>query len=189
MEVPPGEFRAYLFDCDGTIADSMPLHLKAWRQALARWGGEFPEELFYAYAGRPAETIVELLNQHFGLKMPPRDVDRAREENYRRLLPDIQPVLEVKAYIEAGYGKVPMAVVSGSGRESVIATLTHLKLLDRFDTLVGAEDYEHGKPSPEPFLVAARRLGVEPKDCLVFEDAELGFQSAAAAGMACAKVL
>jgi HAD superfamily hydrolase (TIGR01509 family) len=90
-------------------------------------------------------------------------------------------------HIEAQYGRIPFAVVSGSTRESVTASLTSLKLLDRFDTLVCAGDYEKSKPDPEPFILAAKRLGVSPKECLVFEDSDIGIQAATAAGMASVK--
>ena len=99
-------------------------------------------------------------------------------------LPQLQPVAEVLEHIDDQYGRIPLAVVSGSSRESVEASLTTLHLLDRFDALVCAGDYTKGKPDPEPFLLAASRLKVDPKSCLVFEDAELGVQAATAAGMA-----
>jgi HAD superfamily hydrolase (TIGR01509 family) len=183
MQLPEGPFEAYLFDCDGTIADSMPLHFRAWQGALASWNCNFSEELFYAWAGRSTAEIVKLLNQKYALTMDPEKVDLEREALYLASLPKIQAVPAVLAHIEAGFGKLPMAVVSGSRRASVTKTLEFLKLLDRFQTLVGAEDYRHGKPHPEPFLVAAERLKVRPERCLVFEDADLGLESAKAAGM------
>ncbi|MEO5668463.1 MAG: HAD family phosphatase [Bdellovibrionota bacterium] len=188
LTIPEGHFRAYLFDCDGTIADSMPLHHKAWLKALAPWGGQFPLPLFYAWAGRPTKTIVGLLNQKFGLSMPPDVIDREREDAYLASLHLIEAIEDVVAHVHSGHGRIPMAVVSGSPRESVIRTLTSLKLLDRFDLIVGAEDYTHGKPSPEPFLKAAAALGIAPQDCLVFEDADLGIESAKAAGMSWVKL-
>jgi HAD superfamily hydrolase (TIGR01509 family) len=183
LQIPEGPFEAYLFDCDGTIADSMPLHFRAWQGALASWNCNFSEKLFYAWAGRSTTEIVKLLNQKYALKMDPEKVDRDREALYLASLPKIQAVPSVLAHIEAGFGKLPMAVVSGSKRDSVTKTLEFLKLRDRFQTLVGAEDYKQGKPHPEPFLVAAQRLKVRPESCLVFEDADLGIESAKAAGM------
>lgn len=188
LKIPEGKFDAYLFDCDGTIADSMPLHLVAWQKALAPWNFEFPEELFYATAGQPVEFIVQVLNEKFGLSMPPKEVTESREAHYLDLLPQIEALPEVLAYIESGTGKIPMAVVSGSPRASVLETLTHLKLLDRFQAVVASGDYKHGKPHPEPFLNAAAKVGVSPERCLVFEDAELGIQSAKAAGMSWVRI-
>jgi HAD superfamily hydrolase (TIGR01509 family) len=104
------------------------------------------------------------------------------------MLPQLTAVPEVLEHIEALHGKIPFAVVSGSSRESVTASLETLKLLDRFDTLVCAGDYERSKPDPEPFLTAAARLGVKAASCLVFEDTDMGIQAATAAGMASVKV-
>ena len=96
---------------------------------------------------------------------------------------------EVLAHIHASHGRIPFAVVSGSTRDSVISSLEALGILDRFETLVCAGDYTHSKPHPEPFLLAAERLGIAPADCLVFEDTQMGIDSATAAGMASVKVL
>ncbi|MFU8873725.1 HAD family hydrolase [Micromonospora sp. SL4-19] len=188
IPLPPGDFRAYLFDCDGTIADSMPLHYTAWCSALDEWSCEFPEELFYAWGGRPIADIIATLNERHGLAMPVDTVARRQEELYQRSLPDLTAVPEVLAHIEDAHGRVPFAVVSGSTRESVTASLHTLDLLDRFDTLVCAGDYTRAKPDPEAFLLAAQRLGVPPADCLVFEDTDLGIQAATAAGMASVRV-
>ena len=115
-------------------------------------------------------------------------VARRKEALYFELLPQLQAVPEVLQHIEAEHKKIPFAVVSGSTRESVTASLTTLKLLERFDTMVCAGDYTKSKPDPEAFLLAAARLGVAPELCLVFEDTEMGIQAAKAAGMASVKV-
>ncbi|MFY9937082.1 MAG: HAD-IA family hydrolase [Silvibacterium sp.] len=187
--LPPGDFQAYLFDCDGTIADSMPLHYVAWKRALGEWGCEFPEETFYAWGGRPVTDIIGSLNEEQGLQMPVERVAARKEEYYFEFLPQLQPVPEVVEHIEAQHGRIPLAVVSGSSRESVTESLRTLRLLDHFRTLVCAGDYRNGKPHPEAFLMAADRLGVAPEACLVFEDTEMGIEAATAAGMASVKVL
>jgi HAD superfamily hydrolase (TIGR01509 family) len=188
LTLPPGIFKAYLFDCDGTIADSMPLHYVAWSRALAERGCEFSEELFYAWSGMSVAEIICTLNEQCGLCMPVADVAQRKEELYFENLPQLKAVPEVLEHIEASYGRIPFAVVSGSTRESVTASLTALHLLDKFETLVCAGDYMKSKPDPEPFLIAARRLGVAPRECLVFEDADMGIEAATAAGMASVKV-
>jgi HAD superfamily hydrolase (TIGR01509 family) len=111
-----------------------------------------------------------------------------KESLYFKLLPQLKPVPDVLEHIEAQHGRISFAVVSGSTRESVIASLVSLKLLDRFDTMVCAEDYTKSKPHPEAFLLAATKLGVAPEACLVFEDTEMGIQAAIAAGMASVRV-
>jgi HAD superfamily hydrolase (TIGR01509 family) len=188
LKLPAGSFNAYLFDCDGTIADSMPLHYVAWKNALGEWGCEFPEELFYAWGGRPTLEIVSTLNQMHGLNLPVEAVALRKEDLYYSLLPELKPIPEVLEHIEAQHGRIPFAVVSGSARDSVTASLVTLRLLDRFETLVCAGEYKNSKPDPEAFLLAASKLGVSPKSCLVFEDTDMGIQAAIAAGMASVKV-
>jgi HAD superfamily hydrolase (TIGR01509 family) len=188
LAIPPGNFRAYLFDCDGTIVDSMPLHYIAWKQALGEWNCTFDEELFYAWGGKPTVEIVTELNEMQGLSMPAEVVARHKENLYYDLLPQLQTVPEVVEHIEAQFGRIPFAVVSGSRRPSIVKSLTAVHLLDRFPVLVGSEDYKRSKPAPDAFLVAAERLGVAPKDCLVFEDTAMGIEAATSAGMASVRV-
>ena len=188
LQLPPGDFKAYLFDCDGTVADSMPLHYIAWKRALGEWGAVFPEDLYYAWGGRPVKEIIASLNEQQHLNMPIALVAERKEEYYVELLPQVKAVPEVLEHVLEAYGRIPMAVVSGSPREAVELTLKTLGILDRFNTLVCAGDYAKGKPDPEPFLMAAERLGVTPMNCLVFEDAVLGIESATRAGMASVKV-
>jgi HAD superfamily hydrolase (TIGR01509 family) len=189
LKLPEGPFKAYLFDCDGTIADSMPLHYVAWRRALGEHGCKFPEELFYAWGGMPTVQIVETLSAQQGLALNAKEVAHRKEMLYFELLPQLQAVPEVLEHIELSHGRIPFAVVSGGSRESVTNSLRTLGLLDKFETLVCAEDYTKSKPDPEPFLVAAERLGVAPADCLVFEDTAMGIEAATAADMASVKVL
>ncbi|MFJ8045437.1 HAD family hydrolase [Kitasatospora sp. NPDC096147] len=189
IPLPRGDFRAYLFDCDGTVADSMPVHYRAWSRAVGEWGGEFAEDLFHAWGGRPVADILADLNERQGLAMPVAEVARRREELYRELLPEVGLLPGILPHVEHAHRELRSAVVSGSTRESVQASLTALGVADRFETLVCAEDVSRPKPDPEGFLLAARRLGVAPEHCLVFEDSALGLRAAAAAGMAAVDVL
>jgi HAD superfamily hydrolase (TIGR01509 family) len=184
LTLPTGNFRAYLFDCDGTIADSMPLHYIAWKKALAEWNCVYPEDLFYSWGGKPVRDIIADLNKMQGLNIPIESVAERKEALYLEQLRQLKPIQEVLEIIQAEHGRIPFAVVSGSRRESVVGSLSVLNLLDKFDAIVSAEDYKNAKPAPDPFLIAAERLGVAAKDCLVFEDTALGIQSATAAGMA-----
>jgi HAD superfamily hydrolase (TIGR01509 family) len=188
LPIPAGDFRAYLFDCDGTVADSMPLHYIAWTQALAEWNCPFDEQLFYEWGGKPPVEIITTLSRMHNLDLPVATIAEHKENFYFSLLPTLKPVPEVVEHINAMYGKVPFAVVSGSTRESIVKSLATLHLLDRFDLLVGSEDYTRGKPAPDAFLVAAARLNIHPRNCLVFEDTALGIQAATAAGMASVRV-
>jgi HAD superfamily hydrolase (TIGR01509 family) len=188
LSLPAGTFRAYLFDCDGTIVDSMPLHYIAWKTALAEWSCTFDEGLFYSWGGKPVNEIISTLNAMQGLTMPVAVVGERKEGLYYDMLPQLKAIPEVLEHIEAQHGRIPFAVVSGGHVSSVTRSLTTVNLLDRFETIVGAEDYVNSKPAPDAFLLAAERLGVEPRDCLVFEDTELGIKAATAAGMASVRV-
>ncbi len=189
LALPAGDFQAYLFDCDGTIADSMPLHFIAWKQALAEWNcRSFDEQLFYAWGGLPVAEIIARLNRLDGLAMPLDEVRRRKEALYFELLPRLTAVPEVLEHIELQYGRIPFAVVSGSTRDSVAQSLRALGLEDKFPLWICAGDYVNSKPHPEPFLLAARQLAVAPEHCLVFEDTDFGIQAAQAAGMGWVKV-
>ena len=185
LKIPVGIFAAHLFDCDGTIADSMPLHYDSWVEAVSPYGIPFTHELFYAWSGIPTPKTIEMLNEKFGTRMPVEETTQVKEAAYFRALPRIRAIPEVLAEIHRHAGVLPIAVVSGSPRESVILTLRHLGIYELFPVILGAEDYPRGKPAPDPYLRAAELLGVPPNECLVYEDAVLGRESALAAGMQC----
>jgi len=188
LEVPEKDFRAYLFDCDGTIVDSMPLHYIAWKKALAEWNCPFEEELFYSWGGRPVREIITALNEMHGLAMPVDSVAKRKESLYFELEDQLKAIPDVIEHIEAKHGHIPLAVVSGSRRTSVLHSLSALGLVEKFDVLVCAEDYARGKPAPDCFLKAAEQLGIAPEDCLVFEDTEMGIEAAKEAGMSWVRV-
>ena len=188
LTLPQGPFKAYLFDCDGTIADSMPLHYTAWTTVLAEHGCTFPEDLFYSWGGMPVAEIIATLNHQQGLAMPVEQIAHRKEALYYDLIHQLKPIPEVLEHIHLSHGQIPFAVVSGGTRDSVTRALTALGILHKFDTLVCAGDYTRSKPHPEPFLLAAERLRVPPEACLVFEDTDMGIQAATAAGMASVKI-
>lgn len=185
LEIPAREFGGYIFDCDGTLADNMPLHYRAWSLAMADFGGQYPEELFYEWGGRPTANIVAALNERLGLSLDVESVVQRKEAYYFQLIPEVAPMEEVVEFARSLRGKSPLAVASGGHRALVVATLRALEIQDWFDAVVCAEDYDRGKPHPDPFLLAAKLLGVPPEDCVVFEDSPTGIEAAKAAGMAC----
>lgn len=182
LSLPPGT-TGLVFDCDGTLADTMPLHYLAWKDALGEHGHDFPEALFYEMAGIPTARIIELLNDRHGYKMPVDATAHRKEELYLQHIPKVTAIAEVVAFVHAYHGKLPMAVATGGTRAIVEKTLTAVGLLSHFDAIVTADDVKHGKPAPDIFLESARRLAQPPHQCVAFEDAELGLQSARAAGM------
>jgi HAD superfamily hydrolase (TIGR01509 family) len=188
LELPAGDFRAFIFDCDGTLADNMPLHFSAWSRAMADFGGSYPEELFYAWGGVPTGDIVRRLNTKFGWSLDVDEVVHRKEHYYRESIPQVEPRHDVVALVRERHGRLPMAVASGGHRDLVERTLHALGIHALFDAVIASEDYARGKPDPEPFLTAAARLRIEPRHCLVFEDTETGLQAARAAGMACVLV-
>ncbi len=188
LEMPAGDFRALIFDCDGTLADNMPLHFRAWTRAMEDFGGSYPEELFYEWGGVPTAEIVRRLNARFTLDLEVDGVVERKEHYYRAMIPGVEAKHEVVALARQHHGRLPLAVASGGHRDLVVRTLQALGIDEMFHTVVAAEDYERGKPHPDPFLTAAHRLGVEPAHCLVFEDTASGAAAARAAGMACVLV-
>jgi beta-phosphoglucomutase family hydrolase len=184
LVLPAGDFRAFIFDCDGTLADNMPLHFKAWTRAMADFAGSYPEDLFYEWGGVPTADIVRRLNAKFGLSMDVDKVVDRKEHYYREMIPQVAPMHDVVALVRESHGTKPLAVASGGHRDLVERTLHALGIHGLFDVIVTSEDYERGKPAPDPFLTAAARLQVAPEHCLVFEDTNSGAEAARAAGMA-----
>ncbi len=184
LRIPDGDYEGYIFDMDGTLVDTMPVHYQAWLAELREHGIEFPEDKFYSLGGMPAATIIEMLNRQHGAHMDPEETAQRKEERYLKFLHDITPIPEVAAIVKDLHGKKPMAVGTGSKRHVCEKTLREAELYDYFDVIVTSDDYSRGKPFPDPFLLAAEKLGVDPAKCIVFEDSETGIKAAEAAGMA-----
>ncbi len=180
---PPEPFKALIFDCDGTLADTMPNHFKAWAASLQSFGADLTEENFYRMGGWPNRAIIEDLNRQGGYGL---DVDRTQEDKERRYLELLHTVEEIKAVADvarAYHGRVPMAVASSGSGHVVRETLAYTGLLPLFGVVVTADDVTHGKPAPDLFLLAAARLGFAPADCIVYEDGDPGMEAARRAEM------
>ena len=185
------DFDGYIFDCDGTLADTMPLHYRAWTESLTQKLGrpsvEFTEETFYHFGGMPARHIVERMNRDYGWNLPPEKTAHEKELDFLRLLPGVGPVPEVVAVLES-LGTSAKCLVASGGLTTIVAeTLQRIGIPVGPDqvvkSIIGSDQVERGKPFPDLFLHAAEVLGVPPARCLVFEDAEPGFLAAKAAGM------
>jgi len=179
----PDHIRGLIFDCDGTIADTMPLHWEAWREVSARHGFAFAKHRFFALAGIPSRDIVRTLNAEHGLSLDPLTIVHDKEQTYLAKLDQIGPIELVLDIARAHYGRLPMAVASGGSRRVIERVLGHLGIRSLFQAVVTNEDVARQKPAPDIFLEAARRLGVPPANCRAFEDAELGLAAIRAAGM------
>lgn len=180
------EYGGYIFDCDGTLADSMVVHHRAWLSALAEHGAsfDFHWELFTSRAGMTLPNTVRELNAQFGLSLDPVGVTNSQRREYERFLPTVQPIAEVVELAKRVAATHPVSVASGGERQIVLRTLELIGLSPIFSVVVAAEDVIHGKPAPDMFLLAAEQMGVAPGECVVFEDSVLGLEAAKRAGMA-----
>lgn len=172
-----------IFDCDGTLTDSMDLHFDAWRRTLERYGIPFTQARFLALAGIPTEQTIEILAAEHGVVVPVAEAAQAKEAAFLRLLPQLKPLAPVVEVVHRYQGSMKMAVASGGSRAVVMAQLVQIGLVEAFGAIVTAEDTARHKPHPDVFLEAARRLGCPPERCCVYEDADLGIEAAKRAGM------
>lgn len=185
LQLPDGPFSGYIFDCDGTLADSMPPHYRAWLEAFRKHGAkfEFTWELFYSMAGTGLHDSVKILNKRFGDTLDPEAVVNTQsaylEAAFEHMLP-IEPVVMLARELAK---TDPVSVASGGGRHHVLSTLRVIGMEDFFKVIVTKDDVVHSKPHPETFLKAAELMGVPAGECLVFEDSKLGLQAAESAGM------
>ena len=180
---PEKRYAGYIFDCDGTLADSMPVHYHAWASTVEKHGGQIPEDLFYALGGWPSRKMVVHLNELFGTALDPDIVADEKERFYVDSILTIQPIPEVVAFAREVATFAKVSVASGGVLPVVTQTLKAIGLEDLFSVIVTSEQVNHGKPAPDMFLEAARRMSVAPGDCLVLEDSPAGFEAAKAAGM------
>ena len=180
---PEKRYAGYIFDCDGTLADSMPMHYRAWVDTVQKYGGQMPEDLFYALGGWPSTKMVELLNERFGTALDPAIVAFEKERLYVERIATTQPIREVADFAREVAGFAKISVASGGVLPVVTRTLETIGFKDFFPVIVTTEQVKRGKPFPDMFLEAARRMSVLPSDCLVIEDSIAGFEAAKAAGM------
>ena len=175
--------KGLIFDCDGTLADTMPLHWRAWQVIMARHRLSFEEERFYALGGVPSRDILKMLSQEQGIVLDHLAVAREKELEYLPLIAQVEPIHPVVAIVRENYGKIPLAVSSGGSRKVIELVLAHLGIRQLFDAIVTNEDVVNQKPAPDIFLEAAQRLGVPPEFCRAYEDTDVGLEAIRAAGM------
>jgi beta-phosphoglucomutase-like phosphatase (HAD superfamily) len=185
IQIPEGDFGGYIFDLDGTLVDTMPLHYSAWEAALRRAGlvGRLDENRFYELGGVPSRKVAALLGEHHGLTLDPVVVYRDKEEAFMSSLEKLELILPVVQFARTISKTRPVSIASGGTRDVVQSTLEKTGLASLFPIVVTADDVVHGKPSPDMFLLAAKLMGVAPESCLVFEDGQPGIKAAEAAGM------
>lgn len=179
----PTHPRAIIFDCDGTLADTMPMHWRAWQVIARRHQFSLPIDRFYSLGGVPSRDILRMLREEQGLGFDPLAVAREKEAEYLPLIAQVEPINTVVGVARDHYGKIPLAVASGGTQSSISQVLEHLGIRHLFQTIVTSEQVARQKPAPDIFLEAARRLGVPPQFCRAYEDTDLGMQAIRAAGM------
>ncbi|MGY8771187.1 MAG: HAD family hydrolase [Pirellulales bacterium] len=177
------DFAALIFDCDGTLADTMPAHYIAWQRTMDKYGIKFSEDRFYSMGGKPSDKIIEILSEEQGLQLDAPAVAKEKEQFFLDNLDAIEPIHAVTDIVHEYQGKIPMAVATGAMRWVMDLTLEQIGLDGMFDASVASEDTELHKPHPDVFLEAARRLNVDPTQCRAYEDAVFGVESAQRAGM------
>jgi beta-phosphoglucomutase-like phosphatase (HAD superfamily) len=175
--------KGIVFDCDGTLADTMPLHWRAWQVITKRHNLHFPQDRFYALGGVPTRDIVKMLGVEQGVTVDHLLVAKEKEEAYLEFLHEVGPIECVVAIAEEHRGKLPMAVATGGTHRVIEKVLRRIGILDWFDAVVTSEDVKNQKPAPDIFLEAARRIGVSPEFCRAYEDTDLGMQAIRSAGM------
>lgn len=179
MKTPQG----LIFDCDGTLANTMPLHWRAWQAITRKHGLHLPEDRFYALGGVPTRDILKMLGQEQGVPIDHLAVAKEKEVIYFEFLHEVQPIHDVVEIARANRGKIPMAVATGGTHHTMNLVLKHLGIYSWFQAIVTSEDVVKQKPAPDIFLEAARRIGIAPQFCRAYEDTDLGMQAIRAAGM------
>lgn len=172
-----------IFDCDGTLADTMPLHYEAWVATLAEFGLTLDEDRFYAWGGWPTHAVAKTLADEMGITVDIAKLTTDKENRFLDTLDKVTAIEVVLSEARAARGKIPMAVATGATSDVCERILKTIGIYDWFDTIVGAEQVAKHKPEPDVFLEAARRIGVEPAKCRVYEDADPGIEAAKRAGM------
>lgn len=175
--------KGLIFDCDGTLVDSMPIHWQCWHGTFESLGASCPHDFLEAMKGVPTHRIIAAFNEQFGHDIDVESFTEEKERRARIKLMEVEPIEMVTALVYQGHGTLPMAVASGGPLDTVMISLEAVGLTSYFETFVTADDPVAPKPSPDIFLEAARRIGVAPEFCQVFEDADKGMEAAHEAGM------
>lgn len=181
-EINPGA-KGLIFDLDGTLADSIPVHMLCWDEVCKTFNYKFSKEVMYAMTGMPTRRFAEFIKQDSGCSLSVDEIMKLKQFHFHRLVSTIKPVSKLFEFVKANHGKIPMSVGTGGGRRSSSLILQAIGMLNYFDIIVTADDVSKHKPEPDTFLKCAELMGVPPESCQVFEDGEMGMRAARAAGM------
>jgi len=182
LQVHP-EAKALIFDLDGTLSNSLPVHVATWNKVGETYGFKFDTQIVHEMTGRPTIEFARHIVEKYNLTANPEDIVKLKQETFWNSAELLEPVQEIIAIVKEFHGKLPMSVGTGASRKSTEVQLGALKIADYFDAIVSADDVTSHKPEPETFLKCAQLMGVEPTACQVFEDGDLGIEAAKKAGM------
>ena len=182
IEIFP-DIKGLIFDCDGTLVDSMPLHIEAWEYAFAYFGDSCPMDFLDPLKGMDEVKIVDLYNKSYNRSLESKKLVSIKHEYLNSNLSSVKPLEPVFSIVLKFQDILPMAVVSGGTRENVIRELEIINALKYFDVILTVNDGYKPKPDPDIFLAAAEKLNIESRFCQVFEDGDLGLEAAKRAGM------
>jgi beta-phosphoglucomutase family hydrolase len=177
------EARALIFDLDGTLSNSLPVHLSTWNSIGERYGFRFDPKILYEMTGRPTIEFARRVVEQYGLSITPEEIVKLKQQSFWDSTALLKPIEEMVAVVKKYHGQLPMSVGTGASRKSAEVQLNALDITKYFDFIVTAEDVTRHKPEPETFLRCAELMNVEPSQCQVFEDGDLGIAAANEAGM------
>ena len=178
-----GNIKALIFDCDGTLVDSMPLHMKAWEEAFKYFNEKFDFPFLYSLKGMKEVEIIKLYNKNFGMAIEAEDMVAKKHDYFLENINSVKPIEPVVNIAKEYFGKLPLAVISGSVKEIVYKELQVVGILHLFNKIFSANDSFKAKHAPNIFFAAAKNINVLPEYCLVFEDGDAGLEAAEKAGM------
>ena len=175
--------KALIFDCDGTLVDSMPLHMKALEEAFKFFNAKYDYDFLYSLKGMKEIEIIELYNEKFGANINPEEMVSKKHNYFKENINSVKPIEPIIDIAKEYFGKLPLAVVSGSIRDIVHKELEVVGIHHLFKIILTATDPYKPKPAPDIFYAAAEKLNIAAEHCLVFEDGDPGLEAAANAGM------
>lgn len=179
------QYQAIIFDMDGTLINSMPSHVEAWRKTADHFQFPFDATWLHSLGGMPSPKITVEINREYGLSLDPTEVSKYKTDTFQAIEDKGDLIPETYEILKSIKTKKPVAIGTGSQRFGAEGLLKATGIFDWFDTIVTATEIENHKPNPDTFLLAAKQMQCEPSKCAVFEDTQLGLQAAHAAGMDC----